>query len=86
MLSSFFRSTMLLSTFTQIILFTDTDGRARFREEFDRTDGRQTRRAPVAADAQQRLPVAAQPGGIPQRIPLHREPGSGCSSSADRWR
>ena len=58
-------------TFTKVILFTDTDGFARFREE-QIPLGEGTPQAMLSEAVCQRwLPVAPEPGGVSQPVPLH---------------
>ena len=57
--------------FHKIVLYTDGDGRARFREERIALDEGTPQARLSALLAFGRLPAAPQPGGLSQQLPLH---------------
>jgi hypothetical protein len=71
-----------MSTFTKVTLFTDTDGRARFREDaIALTEGKpQARLSPLMPSGGCQL--RESPVGLSQRLPCAPRRRNGCSSCA----
>ena len=63
-----------MSEFTQIVLFTDTDGRARFSERVIGPERGHASLSAVDSHALSRLPVAPQPARVSQPVSCTEKP------------